>query len=134
MKDFKDILNEQKLTSFVNNYLFSGGQEKNTRTGVYMTDPVLTRKPTNFVDLGKAKSVKLMPKEVQDFLKGLKTITWKDLYGGVSPVKDFEFWEPHKGTFRMKTPTWFKAKHGAMIILIDTEGYDYPRFAARIKK
>jgi len=125
MKDFRDILIEQKLTPTVNNYLFSGD-------GIG-GEHVMQRKPTNFIDLGKAKSVKKMPVEVQSFLKGLKTITWKDLYGS-SPVKNFEFWQPHKGTFRMKTPVWFKIKSGAMIILVDTEGYDYPRFAARIKK
>jgi hypothetical protein len=129
MKDFRDILTEQKLTSFINEYLFSGEQSLLGSTGA-----VLVRKPTNFIDLGKAKSVKKMPKEVQDFINGLKTITWKDLYGGVKPVKDYEFWEPHKGIFRMKTPLWFKVKFGSMIILIDTEGYDFPRYAARIKK
>ena len=117
MKDFKDILLEQELDSETNDYLFS---------------KVLTRKPTNFVDLGKAAETKKMPDNVQKFLKGLKTITWKDLYGS-DPVKDYEFWKPHKGTFRMKTPTWFKVKAGKNLILIDSEGYDYPRYAAWIK-
>ena len=126
MKDYRDILAEQNLTAAVNNYLFSGDGMGG--------EHVMQRKATNFVDLGKAKSLKKMPKEVQDFINGLKTITWMDLYG-VAPVKGWELWRPHNGIFLLKkTPVWFKVKHGATIILMDTEGYDYPRFAARIKK
>jgi hypothetical protein len=116
-KDFKDILAEEKITPEVDNYMFS---------------TVLTRKPTNFVDLGNALPINKMPADVQKFIKSLKMITWKDLYGS-DPVKDYEFWKPHKGIFRMKTPQWFKVKAGKKIILIDNEGHDYPRYAAWIK-
>lgn len=126
-KTMKDILNEANLTGDVNKYLFSGDDERNI-------PPVMVRKPTNFVDLHKAKSTKRMPHDVQTFLKNLPTITWKDLYGGITPVKGNEFWKPHKGIFRINTPQWFKIKFGTKIILVDTEGYDHPRFAAFLKK
>lgn len=126
-KSFKDILNEVNLTGDVNQYLFSGDDERGHR-------PVMNRKPTNFADLGPSRSTKSMPHDVQQFLNGLPTITWKDLYGGVTPVKGSEFWKPHKGIFRINTPQWFKIKVGTKIILMDTEGYDHPRFAAFLKR
>jgi len=117
MKNFKDILTEQTLKPEIIEYLF---------------DNVLVRKPTNFVDLGNAKPIKKMPPDVQTFIKKLKLISWKDLYG-LDPVKNFEFWKPYRGIFQLNTPQWFKVKTGKKIILINSEGYDYPRYAAFIK-
>ena len=126
-KTMKDILNEVNLTGEVNQFLFSGDDEKGKR-------PVMQRKPTNFADLGPARSTRSMPKDVKKFLDGLPTITWKDVYGGTQPFKGDEFWRPHKGVFQITTPQWFKIKVGSKIIVVDTEGYDVPRFAAFIKK
>lgn len=125
-KSFKDILNEVNLTGEVNAFLFSGDDAKGKRH-------VMQRKPTNFVDLGPAYPTSKMPKDVQKFLNGLPTITWKDVYG-VEPIAGDEFWKPHNGIFKIKTPQWFKIKLGTKIILVDTEGYDHPRFAAFIKR
>lgn len=121
-KDFKDVLAEERLTSEVERYLFG---------------EVLNRKPAEFRDLYRGRDLKFKqwPKDVQKVIKGLKTIGYKDLYGH-DPIEEDEFWGPNKGRFQVKTPIWFKIRlpkqYGKKMILVDTEGADYARYAGWI--
>lgn len=122
-KDFRDILYEEKLPPGVNDYLFAD---------------ILVRKPVRLSDLNRSTPLNKMPKEVQKFIKGLKMITFPDLFTGPDnpsgkPQSGMEF----SGGFDLASggspPQWFKIKMGKNIILVDTEGYNYIRYGAKIK-
>jgi hypothetical protein len=118
-KEFKDIvLQERQLMPDLTEYLY--GQ-------------VFVRKPIGFVDLEKVSKRK-MPYEAREWIKSLKMITFKDVYGyDPKEAKGEEFYGgPDNGQFRMPTPQYFIVKAGGKKILIDTQGYNYARYAAQL--
>lgn len=123
-KDFRDIILQERtqLTPEMERYL---------------ANHVFTRKPIGWIDVDKI-SKKKMPSDVRDWVNSLKMITWKDLMGGERPKKGEEFYPDrpgigNDGTFVVSaTPQYFIAKAGAKKFLIDTQGYNYVRYAAQI--
>ncbi len=86
----------------------------------YVTD-LLTRKA---VDLDQVRTIKIETEDQQMAIDSIPHYSNKDI--GLDPNELL-------GDFSIKTPRWFVVSIKGKDYLVDTEGYNYPRYIGRIK-
>lgn len=86
-------------------------------------DAIMSRKATEFSE-AQTMRPNDVSKETREFIQKLPILDTREVYVE-DKVKDTE-------NFEMKVPQWFILQNGKNKYIINTEGYEYPRYIARI--